>query len=61
MENPDTWDELDQAVADLLTRYYLNQDAGVVGLSLVRTVADFVRERERSRNESTMVALPRVR
>lgn len=46
MENPATWDELDRAVAALITQYHLDQDAGVIGLSLTRTIADFIRDRD---------------
>lgn len=46
MENPETWDALDREVAWLITKYHLDQDAGVVGLSFVRTIADFIRDRE---------------
>lgn len=47
MENHETWDALDREVAWLITKYHLDQDAGVVGLSFVRTVADFIRERDK--------------
>lgn len=46
MENPDTWTELEYGLSDLFTQWYKDKEQGICGHSLVRKIADFIRERE---------------
>jgi hypothetical protein len=46
MENPNTWGPLEWKLDAVLDQYSKQVRSGAIGLSLVRVLADFIRERE---------------
>jgi hypothetical protein len=44
MENPATWGDLEHTIHDAIQQHHEAQAKGVIGLSLVRTIADAVRD-----------------
>ena len=47
MENPNTWTDLERGIQQVIDEHARTWDKGAVGLSLARTLADYVRERDR--------------
>ena len=45
MENPDTWDDIDRDVADIIADF---DSSNVPGLSLIRRIGDYIRARDKA-------------
>lgn len=55
MENPDTWTDLEHGIEQVLSKHYEDDIYGVIGLSLARKLADYVREYMRGTQEVSPV------
>lgn len=38
MENPNTWNNIQYAIDEAIVKYYANEHAGMIGLSLTTTI-----------------------
>lgn len=55
MENPNTWTDLEHGIQAILDKYTKEHARGMVGLSMARTLADYVREYMRGTQEVSPV------